>query len=347
MSTHDTSKDHIPASFRESSIAKRIMLGIAALIELVSHYILTNARYGGQGLAPQFFRFSTRSDIISNVLFLFIIFLIVRALYGPSRMSFLRTMIVVLIGCIIFWITLGAKNFEVGEFPRSASIAYLLIRSLFISLLLPRKEYIFTRVSGAFRVLKNTFFTFVGALLVSFIFSFTYDVTSDFEEMRRFDPDAGVILGAAVWHGSESGDHPSPTLLERIKLGEQLVKQNIVPKIVTTGSNAPGESAESEIAKLELIKRGIDESKIVTESNSHSTLGQVLYIRDELVKKQGWKKFIIISDQYHLARTLEMCRFNNIDALGSPSGIKQPFFDLAYYRLRESVALLAYWILGK
>jgi len=329
------------------NFAKRILLGSAALIELSTHYVLTNARYAEQGLAIQFFRFSTRSDIFSNVLFLSIIFLIVRAFYNPFRMSFLRTNIVILTGFIIFWITLGAKNFEIGEFPRVASIAYLLLRSAFIALLLPRKEYKFSRISGALRVLKNTSLVFLSAIIFTFIFSFTYDVTSDFNELRTFDADAGVILGAAVWHGGERGDRPSPTLLERIKLGEQLLKENVVPKIVTTGANSPGEKAEGEIAKRELINRGIDESKIVAEINSRSTLEQILYLRNELALKQGWKKFIIISDQYHLARAIEMCKFNGIDAIGSPSGIKQPFFDLAYYRLRESIALLAYWILGK
>lgn len=343
----NTSREHIPGSRFGDGTAKRMMLLLAAVVELASHYILTNARYLGQGLEPEFLRFSTRSDIISNLLFLFILFLMLRGVYDPSRMSFLRTVIIIFIGFIIFWITLGAKNFEVGEFPRVASIAYLLTRSLFISLLIPRKEYNFSRVSGALRVFKNTFLVFFGAVLISFIFSFTYEVTSDFEEMRREDADAGVILGAAVWHGAETGDHPSPTLLERIKLGEQLLKQNVIPKIVTTGSNAVGEKSEGEIAKLELISRGIDESKIVAETNTHSTLEQVIYMRDELVKKQGWKKLIIISDQYHLARALEMCKFNGVSAIGSPSGIKQTFYDLAYYRLRESVALLAYWILGK
>jgi uncharacterized SAM-binding protein YcdF (DUF218 family) len=342
----DTQSDRITDS-TSRNLSKRILLGFAALIELATHYVLTNARYAEQGLVTQFFRFSTRSDIFSNVLFLFIVFLILRALYDPQRMSFLRTIIVVLAGFIIFWITLGAKNFEIGEFPRVASIAYLLIRAVFIALLLPRKEYKFSRISGALRVLKNTSIVFLSAIIFAFIFSFTYDVTSDYNELRKFDADAGVILGAAVWHGGERGDRPSPTLLERIKLGEQLLKENVVPKIVTTGANSPGEKAEGEIAKIELINRGIDGSKVVAETNSHSTLEQVLYLRNELAAKQGWKKFIIISDQYHLARAIEMCKFNGIDAIGSPSGIKQPFFDLAYYRLRESVALLAYWILGK
>jgi vancomycin permeability regulator SanA len=339
---------HIPKAFAQGLVfPKRILLASSALIEIASHFVLTNARYRGQGLEPEFWRFSTRSDIFSNILFLFILFLIVRAFYNPSRMSFLRTTIVIITSFIIFWITLGARNFEVGEFPKAASIAYLFIRSSYIALLLPRKEYNFSRISGALRVLKNALLVFLSASVFTFIFSFTYELSSNFEELRRFDADAGVILGAAVWHGAEKGDRPSPTLLERIKLGEQLIKQNIVPKIVTTGSNSPGEKAEGEIAKIEMIKRGTEESKIVAETNTRSTLEQVLYLRNELAIKQGWQKFIVISDQYHLARAIEMCKFNGIDAIGSPSGIKQPFLDLAYYRLRESVALLAYWILGK
>jgi hypothetical protein len=48
-----------------------------------------------------------------------------------------------------------------------------------------------------------------------------------------------------------------------------------------------------------------------------------------------------------LARIIEMCKFNGLTAIGSPSQIRQPFLDLAYYRLRESFALLAYWLIGK
>jgi hypothetical protein len=42
-----------------------------------------------------------------------------------------------------------------------------------------------------------------------------------------------------------------------------------------------------------------------------------------------------------------MCKFNGIEAIGTPSNIHQTFQDLAYYRLRESIALMAYWLLGK
>lgn len=314
---------------------------------MLSFCALTNARYFGQGLEPQFFRFTSNSDIFSNALFFFTLFFLVRGLLHSVRISTQRIIILVVSGFIIFWITLGAKNFEVGEFPRIASITFILLRAAYLSLLIPRKEYQFSKIMGAIRVLKNTLIVFASAVLFTFVFTFTYEVTSDFNDMRRFDADGGVILGAAVWHGNEHGERASPTLAERIRVGAELIHQNVVPKLVTTGSNAIGEKAESEIAKSELIGKGVDETKITAETKSHSTLSQILYMRNELMTKQGWKKFIVVSDQYHLARVLEMCKFNGLDAIGTPSGIKQPALDLAYYRLRESVALLAYWILGK
>jgi uncharacterized SAM-binding protein YcdF (DUF218 family) len=71
------------------------------------------------------------------------------------------------------------------------------------------------------------------------------------------------------------------------------------------------------------------------------------FLHDELLQKQGWMRFVIISDQYHLARVCDMCKFNGLTVIGSPSNIHEAFFDLAYYRIRESVAMLEYWLLGR
>ncbi len=326
---------------------KRPLLGLAIFIESISFIILTNARFEGQGMITSFFRFSTKGDIISNTLYLFTMFLLLRAIVKPSLISMRRILVLLIASVMIFVVTLQARNFEVGEFPRIASITYLCCRALFLALLIPRREYDFVHLTGILQVLRNTILVLISAVVFAFIFSFTYTVSSDYTELKRFNGDAAVILGAAVWHGNELGDRPSPTLLERIKVGEDLLKRTIVAKVVATGGNVSGEKTEAEVAKIELIKSGIEENRVVAETRSHSTLEQVLFIRDELVNKQGWKRFIIISDQYHLARVIEMCKFNGVEAIGAPSNIKQTVVDLAYYRVRESVALLAYWIIGK
>ncbi|HYM21173.1 MAG TPA: YdcF family protein [Candidatus Kapabacteria bacterium] len=324
---------------------KRALIGLSAVVESFSFYILTLTRFEGQGLTAQFFRFSTKSDTISNLLYLFTLAMLFRAFRKPEIISMRRTITLTILATIIMVVTLEARNFEAGEFPRIASILYLTCRALFLALLVPRREYDLTHLAGIAQVIRNAVLVLLGSIVVAFVFSFTYTVTSDYNELKIFDADAGVVLGAAVWHGG--GEHPSPTLKERINVAEDLIKRGIVPKLVVTGSNATGEKPEAEIAKAQLLASGIEENRIVAETSSHSTLEQILYLRNELVTKQGWRRFVIISDQYHLARVIEMCKFNGIDAIGTPSNIRQTVFDLAYYRLRESVALLAYWILGK
>jgi uncharacterized SAM-binding protein YcdF (DUF218 family) len=343
----DTTTKQKSDSSKRQHLAKRILLTLAGTVELASYYVLTNARYEGQGLTPQFFRFSDRSDIFSNILFIFTLLLIIRAIQNPARMSYLRTKVILAVGIVLLLIVQGIRDYDVITFPRIA-IIYLLLRSTYVALLLPRKEFIFSQFSGLLRVLRNCIFILISALVLPFIFTLVYEPTSDFNELRHYDADAGVILGAAVWHSNELGERASPTFLERIKIGELLLRQNVIPKLVTTGaSDAPKETSEGEIAKLELVKRGIDGSRITAETSSHSTLQQILYLRDELSARQGWKKFIIISDQYHLARAIEMSKFNGVDAVGCPSGYQHSVVSLIYSRIRESIALLAYWLLGK
>jgi vancomycin permeability regulator SanA len=336
-----------PLSSTAISEIRRALIALAAVVESFSFYVLTKARFEGQGLVAEFFRFNTRSDIISNLLYIFTLVLLLRTFFKPENISLRRAIVLVAISIVIIAITFEARDFEAGEFPRLASIIYLFARAVFMAILIPRREYDLAHLAGIMQVLKNTAFVLLTAIVFTFIFSFTYTVSTDYAELKRFDADAAVILGAAVWHGNELGERPSPTFTERIKIGEDLMKHDVVQKLVVTGAAAPGEHPEGEVGQSELIKRGIEENRITIESKSHSTLEQVLYLRDELMKKQSWSKFIIVSDQYHLARVIEMCKFNGIDAIGTPSNIKQSFLTLGYYRLRESIALLAYWILGK
>ena len=153
--------------------------------------------------------------------------------------------------------------------------------------------------------------------------------------------DAGVILGAAVW----SGDRPSPVFRERIKKGNELLRNGTVEFLVLTGGNAPHELPEAEVAKRELLRLGADPTRIVLEEHTSSTVEQILFIRDELTK-QGWTTFVIISDQFHLKRALEICAFNGIDADGISSESPLGPYNLALYHLRESAALILYWLFG-
>jgi uncharacterized SAM-binding protein YcdF (DUF218 family) len=273
--------------------------------------------------------------------------LLIVALASPRRISLGRAIGATVFSGLLLWLDYGVRRLDASEFSPVAAVVLLLSMSGLVATLMTRSQPFLKPVVRIWRISRNALLVFALAVVLAFIYSFTFPTYTEPREILAFEPDAGVVLGAAVWRGRGLGDRPSPTLRERIEVGYELLAKRVIPRIVVTGASAPGEQAEAEVAKRDLVARGIDPAQIVEETQSHTTLEQVRYLREELKTKQTWDRFVIISDQYHLARVIEMCRFAGLHAIGSPSRIEQPFADLLYYRLRESVALLAYWLLGK
>ncbi len=326
---------------------KRVLFFIMLAAQLIAYIVLTESRYEGQGLTTVYFRLTTMSDLISLFYLFLVIGLIIAAIVHPERIGRTRSISIVVLSAILLWLDFGIRRTPAEDFTPEAAVLILLAMFAVLATLLTRSKSTLLPYQRFIKIVLNTAAILTFSILLAFIYAFFYPTYSRVEEIADFNPDAGVVLGAAVWRGHGLGDRPSPALRERIELGYDLLTKHAIPRIVVTGASAPGELAEAEVAKQDLMRRGVDESQIVEESASHTTLEQVRYIRDELYSHQKWTRFVIISDQYHIARVIEMCRFNGLIAIGSPSRIHQPFLDLLYYRLRESVALLEYWLLGR
>jgi len=181
----------------------------------------------------------------------------------------------------------------------------------------------------------------VGVFIVFLnVYNFTDDSKLYTEGIERAD--AGVILGAAVW----GGNRPSPVLRERINKGFEIYKNKNISKLVLTGGGSPNELTEAEVSRNELIKYGVDKDNLYIEKKSNSTVEQIHYIRDKLYKKLNWHKIVLISDNYHLFRASEICKFNNINVdcissdtpLSTKGGIN--------YCIKESFAVLFFWLFG-
>jgi vancomycin permeability regulator SanA len=315
---------------------------VAASAEVLAMLLMTVYRYRAQGLVPVFADFTKTGNLLGLILAAaFVVLYVGLALSRrPRRMGVAAAAVtlsctgLVILSCAplvavadrdyVFGGYLLFKTFEWAFFMaspgrrrrRSAWRVALRTTGLAISLLL---------VGGI---------VLIGTLLLS-------PISSDIAETAQRDYDAGVILGAAVW----SGDRPSPVLRERINTGYDLLDNGTVQFLVLTGSNAPGELSEAEVARNELLKRGADPTRIVIETRTRSTVEQVMFIRNQLLK-QGWRSFLIISDQFHLTRALEICDFNGIDAQGVSSESPLGPQNLALYHVRESVALVLYWMFG-
>lgn len=149
----------------------------------------------------------------------------------------------------------------------------------------------------------------------------------------------GVVLGAAVW----SGNKPSPSLAGRVDKALKLYREKRISQIYLTGSNAPGELAEAEVALWYIKTKGIDTAQIFLEKETTSTNEQVQFIKQKLFFKSN-KNIIVISDGYHLVRVLEIAKFHKLKILVSASALSQSFEKALYNNIRESLALTVFWL---
>jgi uncharacterized SAM-binding protein YcdF (DUF218 family) len=186
-------------------------------------------------------------------------------------------------------------------------------------------------------------------LVISLIFAassfykvyYYVDDSSKYSAGKR-KADAGVILGAAVW----GGNRPSPVLRERINKGYEIYEKKYVEKLILTGGGSPNELTEAEVSKNELIKYGVDPRKLIIESKSNSTNEQILFVRDKFYKRFGYKSIIIVSDNFHLFRSSEMCSFNSMkaDTFSSDTPLS-PESNLNFC-VKETFAVILFWFFG-
>lgn len=154
--------------------------------------------------------------------------------------------------------------------------------------------------------------------------------------------DAGVILGAAVW----GGNRPSPVLRERINKGYELFKNKKIGQLVLTGGGSPGELTEAEVEMNELIKKGVDEKFIMIENKSNSTLEQITYIKRNLYERNRWTSIVLISDNFHLFRTKQICSFFGMKSYTISSDTPLSAESGFNFMLKESFAVILFWLFG-
>lgn len=200
-------------------------------------------------------------------------------------------------------------------------------------------------ISKELVLLRAVVYTFTFAV---FLFMLTF-IFINFNKTRdQIKPYTGnkyvvaVVLGAAVWPHNA----PSPSLAARIDKAVSLYKKKLVNKIQLTGSNAPGELSEAEVAYNYIKNQKVNMNDVWMEKNTVSTSEQIRFIRGHLFRKKNIGKIIIVSDSYHLTRVKEMCGFFKIKAGLAASELKFSFDNNLYYEAKESIALIIFWLFG-
>lgn len=135
----------------------------------------------------------------------------------------------------------------------------------------------------------------------------------ELEDLKKIeDVDCIIVLGALV-----KEDKPSPMLEERLIKGIELYNEGISPKIIMSGDHGKKNYNEVEVMKTYAIEKGIDSSNIFMDHAGFSTYDSI-YRAKEIFDA---KKVIIVTQEYHLYRSLYIANALGLEAYGYKADI--------------------------
>ena len=140
--------------------------------------------------------------------------------------------------------------------------------------------------------------------------------------------DCILILGAGIW-----GDKPSPMLEERLKEGITLYKKGTTKKIIMSGDHSREDYDEVKIMKEYAESEGVPSEDIFMDHAGFSSYDSV-YRAKEIF---GVQKMIIVTQKYHLYRSLYIAKKLGIEAYGIESNLRT-YPGQVFREIREILA---------
>lgn len=189
--------------------------------------------------------------------------------------------------------------------------------------------------------IKSILFSFL-TMIIILIYSLFFIISREEKvKLQPLDSKTAytvVVLGAAVW----SDNKPSPILAARVDKAIELLKNHNIKKLFLTGSNAPGELSEAEVALNYLKSKNVSFEDIATESNTTSTTEQIQFLKSRLSEREQ-QNLIVVSDAFHLVRIKEISKFHKLKIKTIASELKLSFISELYNTIREALALTVFW----
>lgn len=151
--------------------------------------------------------------------------------------------------------------------------------------------------------------------------------------------DAILLLGLRLKNGSE----PEEELVHRAQVAAKVFKEGVAPIIIVCGGQvAPGEKTEAEVMEALLMEMGVEKTAIVREDKSKITYENIQNAR-AILKKNRPSAALVTSD-YHMRRSLLLCRIHKIRAVGYPA--QTPDDETKAYRRKLERRLYLDTLLG-
>ncbi len=138
-----------------------------------------------------------------------------------------------------------------------------------------------------------------------------------------------IVLGARV----ENDGTPSNTLHDRTLVGAELYKAGKVKTLLMSGGGR-----EPEVMKKLAVELGVAEPDIVLDQLGLRTYESCVRAKQVF----GLDKAIVVTQDYHLARTLYLCRNLGVDAVGV-NAKRREYLGERWSWVREYLSRVAAW----
>ncbi len=151
--------------------------------------------------------------------------------------------------------------------------------------------------------------------------------------------DCIIVMGAAVW-----SEGLSPVLQARIHKAQEVYQGGYAPFMILSGGMGRHPPSEAEAMREALVMAGIDDSILILEDRATSTLENIQY-SVQLMDAHGWTSAIIVTDWFHLERSMRISRDHGISVSGAPVLDTILYTDeglRCYYVWREIGAMTLY-----
>ncbi len=323
---------------------------IVIIICFVDLYLLINFKYANQNLPLNNFNLFYIGNLLNFIFYALLILLLIINRF--KQVSVHSSTLFLLAGLMTLFLLFGTASTKTTislpdvylfEHPIKMVltgvlfIIYQFIQFVFIFVLLLKIFNVRESLLG--KAIFGSLILVVLLLVFTVLYMFVKKSTPSNFDKNKTHKNVAVVLGAAVW----SHNTPSPSLSSRAEKAYELYKNGYVDKIQLTGSNAPGELSEAEVAYRYLKAKGIDTSDVWLENKTTSTNEQIRFIKNHLLHKKGIDSVVIVSDRYHLVRVKEISAFYNIRVAVSASYFNLSLINRIYYELRESTGLVIFW----
>lgn len=148
-----------------------------------------------------------------------------------------------------------------------------------------------------------------------------------------------IVLGAKV-----NGTQPSGALKNRIDVASEYLSKNPDTLVIASGGQGPDEGiSEAECIRQGLTQRGIDESRIIMEDKSTSTLENLTFSLKLITEETP--SIGLVTNNFHVYRSMKIAEtFEKYEFFAVP--VATSALSFPHYMLREFCATVVGFLRG-